>query len=105
MELRDFINDERAKLKVRDLSSLVPSILGRLKLEERSGFQKLVRDWPAHVGSAAAVHSVPAEIRGQVLAIKVDHSVWKCELERNKGAILKKIQGEYPMVRSLMFIF
>jgi len=55
-------------------------VLKKLGLERKLREAKIAQDWAGIVGSKIAGHSKPTGVRGKVLFVNVDSSVWLSEL-------------------------
>jgi len=75
------------------VGELVPRVLDELGLGATRRTVELARRWPELVGPEAARHSEPALLRGAVLEITVDTSVWAQELKLRQPALLASIRG------------
>lgn len=75
------------------VAELVPRVLDELGLGEARRALDLARRWPDLVGPEAAAHSEPALLRGAVLEVVVDSSVWAQELKLRQPALLAALRG------------
>lgn len=77
------------------IGDLVEGLLKKLGLERRIREAKIAQDWSRIVGSQIASHSKPAGLKGKVLIVNVDSSVWLSELSQFfKGKMLEEIHRE-----------
>jgi len=74
---------------VRDL---VPRVLDELGLGAARRSVELARRWDELVGPDAARHSEPALLRGPVLEVTVDTSVWAQELKLRQPEVLAALR-------------
>jgi predicted nucleic acid-binding Zn ribbon protein len=76
------------------MEALVPRLLRELGLDGASLGVELSRRWGAVVGEEAAAHSRPSALRGGVLEITADSSVWSQQLQLRRPQILAALQRE-----------
>jgi predicted nucleic acid-binding Zn ribbon protein len=70
---------------------VVPRVLEELGLGAAARSVELARRWPELVGAELARHSEPALLRGAVLEVTVDASVWAQELKVRQPEILERL--------------
>ena len=73
------------------------SVLNRIvnQFGLRAGLSRhwVIHRWPDIVGPGVARHSKPIEVRGSVIHVAVDSSVWMNELAAIKIALLEKVNS------------
>lgn len=79
---------KRPPTRPQPVAELVPRVLDELGLGSAQRTLELARRWPEIVGAELARHSEPALLRGAVLEITVDTSVWAQELKLGQPAVL-----------------
>jgi predicted nucleic acid-binding Zn ribbon protein len=52
-----------------------------------------VRRWPEAVGDVIAKHAEAVSVRAGVLRVRVDHPIWRSELQFRKRQILEKLNS------------
>jgi predicted nucleic acid-binding Zn ribbon protein len=90
----------------KSVSLLLPSLLGKLGLQERIREEEILSCWREIVGEFLAQHASPAGLRDGVLAIRVVQPTVHFELERMwKARILGTLQARFgrSMVRDIRF--
>lgn len=76
------------------VGALVPRLLDELGLGSASFGVELARRWSAVVGEEAAAHSRPTGLRGGVLEVTADSSVWSQQLQLRRPQILEALRRE-----------
>jgi predicted nucleic acid-binding Zn ribbon protein len=88
----------RPKGRPRALGDLVPQVLDELGFERANTLRNLAELWDgvlaAAVGPAAAGHSRPTALRGDVLEATVDSSAWCHHLQLQRERILAGLARE-----------
>ncbi len=74
------------------LGALVPRVLKDLGLEESARALRVAERWEAVVGEEVARHSRPTGIRGGVLEVTVDSSVWCQQLQMRRPELLASLR-------------
>ena len=73
--------------------TIVKSVLGSLKLEQRRAETEIVKVWNQTIDPAVTEHAQPTGIRKGTLFVSVDSSVWLDEIVRyRRHEILKRLQ-------------
>ena len=73
------------------MGELLPEVLGDLGLGEAATAARISQAWAEVVGTAAAAHSWPAALRGGVLDVEVDSSVWAQQLQLRRTDLLAEL--------------
>lgn len=68
------------------------TVLGDLGLEAAANALRVGERWAEAVGPEVASHARPAGMRGQVLEIEVDTSVWGQQLQLRRPEILSSLR-------------
>ena len=77
------------------IRSILPKVLSSLGLETWRSEEKIREVWPDLVGEKIAAHATPARLRGKILIVDVDNSVWAHQLSSSFGrGITEKINGK-----------
>jgi predicted nucleic acid-binding Zn ribbon protein len=79
------------------VGSVVPRVLDDLGLGSARIAMRAQQGWAALVGAEAAAHSSPEGLRGRILEVRVDASVWGQQLQLRSGEIvrgLRELLGE-----------
>jgi predicted nucleic acid-binding Zn ribbon protein len=90
----------RRRARDRDLEaigSLVPKVLGDLGLGSAARVMRVAERWEEAVGPEIARHCRPTALRGSVLEVTVDSSVWCHQLRLRASEIvaaLRRVLGE-----------
>ena len=86
---------ERPALSV---ASVMPAILGKLRIEQRQGEAEIVRVWNSIIDPALTAHAQPAGIHKGTLFVTVDNSVWLDEIVRyRRKEIVNRLQLSFGM--------
>jgi predicted nucleic acid-binding Zn ribbon protein len=83
----------RRRTRPEPLGALVPSLLDDLGFESTRVLTQIVERWAELVGDRAAVHTRPAAVRGAVLELDADSSVWVQTLRLRSPEILEKLHA------------
>jgi len=79
---------------------VLPGVLRDLGLGEAAEAARISEAWAEIVGAEAAAHSWPAALRGGVLDVEVDSSVWAQQLQLRRTALLaelaRRLEGAAP---------
>ena len=93
MRQRNPIEDFRAQNTQR-LGDVLAGVADQLGISRRITRSKLEKAWRQAVGDEAAQHCQALSVRGNVLTVAVDSSVWKQEIgTMRKAEILAKMEG------------
>lgn len=90
----------KRRARDRDLEvigSLVPKVLGDLGLGDAARVMRVAERWEEAVGPEIAQHCRPTALRGSVLEVTVDSSVWCHQLRLRASEIvtaLRRVLGE-----------
>jgi predicted nucleic acid-binding Zn ribbon protein len=81
--------------KITPISDIVKNVF--LKLENEKTFSKedVEASWKEIAGEAGFKHSRPMTLRGGVLTVCVDSSVWMQEMNMQKRRILKRLKSAF----------
>jgi len=82
----------RRRSQPTPVGSLMQSVLGDLGLESTAAAFEIGRSWPEAVGPEIAQHAKPVGLRGGVLEVSVDSSVWCQQLQLNRLEILAALR-------------
>jgi predicted nucleic acid-binding Zn ribbon protein len=81
--------------EVMPIGDVLKTVLRRLGLGQRVRVARIVQDWERIVGSKIAKHCTPVSVRGKILVVNVDSSVWLAELTQFfKDKMLEQIRNE-----------
>jgi predicted nucleic acid-binding Zn ribbon protein len=90
----------RPKSKPIPMGEVLPGVLSDLGLGAAATAARISEVWSEIVGAEAAVHSWPAALRGGVLDVEVDSSVWAQQLQLRRTALLgdlsRRLEAEAP---------
>lgn len=77
------------------IADVLKTVLKKLGLGQRVRVARIAQDWERIVGSKIARHCAPVSVKGKILVVNVDSSVWLSELTRFfKDKMLEQIRGE-----------
>ncbi|MCX6357416.1 MAG: DUF721 domain-containing protein [Candidatus Aureabacteria bacterium] len=77
------------------IGDVLDTLLRKLGLDKKARDARIVQEWERIVGPTIARHSAPAGMRGKILIVNVDSSVWLAELSRFfKEKILAAVRAE-----------
>jgi predicted nucleic acid-binding Zn ribbon protein len=82
----------RRRTTPRALGPLVPRVLRELGVEGAAAVLEVAESWEDVVGAEAAAHSRPVLLRGTVLEVEVDSSVWSQQLQMRRPEILARLR-------------
>jgi len=93
----------RRKGKLTGIDVALSSVLADLGLGDAQRAFSIGQLWEEAVGSEVALHSRPTGLRGDVLEVAVDSSVWAQQLQLQRPGILQALgralpEGETPPV-------
>ena len=81
----------KRRTQPESLGALVPLLLDDLGFESTRVLTRIVEEWEAVVGRDVAQHARPAAIRGKVLEIETDASVWVQTLRLRAPELLGRL--------------
>jgi len=87
-----------AERKFTRLGELLPSILGKLGLDQRFKEQQVLNLWPMVVGEELAARTKATKVDRGVLYVHVDHGAWMQELHFIEKDLLRKLRAQSPGV-------
>jgi len=77
------------------IGDVLKTVLRRLGLGQKVRVARIAHDWDRIVGSKIAKHCTPVSVRGKILVVNVDSSVWLAELTQFfKDKMLEEIHNE-----------
>lgn len=77
------------------IGDVLKTVLKRLGLGQKVRVARIAQDWERIVGSKIAKHCTPVSVRGKILVVNVDSSVWLAELTQFfKDKMLDQIHSE-----------
>ncbi len=85
---------ERRRSQPTRVESMLESVLGELGLEATAAAHRVGQRWVAAVGPEIAKHARPVGLRGGVLEVEVDSSVWCQQLQLSSPEILAALERE-----------
>ena len=75
------------------IGSLMPAVLGKLRIDQRQGEAEIARVWNHLVDPTITAHAQPTGINKGTLFVTVDSSVWMDEILRyRRKEILARLQ-------------
>lgn len=80
------------------MGELLPSILGKLGLDQRFKEQQVLNLWPTVVGEELAARTKATKVVRGVLYVHVDHGAWMQELHFIEKDLLRKLRAQSPGV-------
>ena len=83
----------RPRREPRAVGALLESVLGDLGLDDTAAVLRIADRWEELVGPEIARHCAPAGLRGSVLEITVDSSVWCQQLQLRRPELLARLRG------------
>ncbi len=86
--------------KPQHISDILPRAIEALEIENW-GPSRLCERWLEIAGALAGRHSRPAGVRGGVLTVEVDSSVWLSELTLLRPELEKRIAEIAPIVKKI----
>ena len=78
------------------MGGTVHRVLRELGYDGQAPGLVLSRGWPDVVGSEAAHHSEPVDLRGDLLEVRVDSAAWSQHLALHRSEILERIRILLP---------
>ena len=88
-------------------AAILSQALRRYGLDKDIAKYQFVAHWAEIVGEEIAKRTKPDQIRGGVLVIRVNNSIWAQELSMRKEVILARLQSFAPeagIVRDIQFL-
>jgi len=83
----------RGRREPRPLGALVGAVLDDLGLDRAAAVLRIAERWEQVVGSEVARHCQPTALRGRVLEVTVDTSVWCQQLTLRRREILAGLES------------
>jgi len=83
----------RGRREPRELGALVGAVLGDLGLDRTAAVVRIAERWEEAVGSEVARHCQPTALRGRVLEVTVDTSVWCQQLALRRRELLAGLRS------------
>jgi predicted nucleic acid-binding Zn ribbon protein len=94
------VRRRRRKGELRSVESALAKVLGELGLDGAQRAFEIAECWEAAVGADVARHAKPVAMRGDVLEVAVESSVWAQQLQLRCPEILAalgaELEGEPP---------
>lgn len=93
---------ERANCKpgqTMDAEEMVKLLLDDFHMDLNDPRLTLGSKWKDLVGEKCASHTIPSDIRGDVLFVKADHPVWVQLLQFQQHQIISRVNEAYPSLR------
>jgi len=78
----------RGRQEPEAIGALVQRVLGDLGLDAPARVVRVAERWEEAVGSEIADHSTPTSLRGGVLEVRVESSVWSQQLQPRRPEML-----------------
>jgi predicted nucleic acid-binding Zn ribbon protein len=75
------------------LGSAIRRVLDELGHHQSSAAMRIVACWEEAVGTEVADHCEPSALRGEVLEVRVDSSVWSQHLQMRREEILDALRA------------
>lgn len=97
--------------EISPINDMHPIALGVIKFLQKAGLDqkaiesRIMTEWASIVGDFYAAQSTPLSIQNGALTVGVSHSIYIYEFERQKKALLIKIQNkiESKKIRKILF--
>jgi predicted nucleic acid-binding Zn ribbon protein len=86
----------RRTSKLKEIGGELARVLADLGLEDAQRAFRIGEHWEEAVGSDVARHSRPVALRGDVLEVDVDSSVWAQQLQLQLPTILSALGRALP---------
>lgn len=83
----------RRRSQLKSVGSMMDKVLSDLGLEAAATAFRVGERWEEAVGPERAQHSRPVGMRGSVLEVAVDTSVWCQQLQLQRSEILGALRG------------
>jgi predicted nucleic acid-binding Zn ribbon protein len=84
----------RRKSEPTEIGSMMDKVLSDLGLDAAAASFRIGQRWEAAVGPDIARHCQPVGMRGSVLEVNVDTSVWCQQLQLRRTKILAALKSE-----------
>lgn len=82
----------KKRSQLRGMGALVPRVLDDLGLDSSIRVLRLAERWEEAVGPEIAAHAKPTALRGEVLEVTVESSVWCHQLQMQRQALLEALE-------------
>jgi predicted nucleic acid-binding Zn ribbon protein len=77
----------------KPVSEILPSVLGRMRLEQRLDESRILSVWPRIIDPMVVAHATPAGFAKGTLFVNVDSNAWLDEIVRyRRHEILERLQ-------------
>ena len=83
----------RRKSQLKEIGGEIGGVLAELGLEDARRAFAIGQHWEAAVGAEVAGHARPLALRGDVLEVAVESSVWAQQLKLQQPRILEALAG------------
>jgi predicted nucleic acid-binding Zn ribbon protein len=87
-----------------EISELISTAVKNLEPDKNIKVYPIWKNWKEIVGEKTASKSNPLMIRGNILIIEVENSVWMNEIQFQKEEILEKIKKVDLKVEKIKFL-
>lgn len=84
------------KSPLTPVGEILEKTLKSLPVTESFRVYPIWKNWETLVGPAVALKTSPDFVRGKILFVSVENSVWLHQLNFEKGALLEKISALHP---------
>lgn len=84
----------RGRREPRQLGDVVHTVLEDLGLDGGSQLTAIAQRWEHVVGPVVAAHSQPSVLRGRILEVAVDSSVWCQQLALRRAELVAGLRAE-----------
>ena len=92
MSRRPLGGARRRRSQPRKVGGLLDTVLGDLGLEAAARAFRVAEVWAQAVGADVAAHASPVGMRGSVLEVSADSSVWCQHLQLGKAQLLESLR-------------
>lgn len=80
----------------RSLDSLLPRVLGNIRIDRRQSEAEIVKVWNAVLNPMVTQHAQPVGLAKGTLFVNVDSNAWLCELTRyHRKEILERLRHSF----------
>ena len=83
------------KNQITSIADIVKNVFLKLENEKTFSREDVEAGWKEIAGEAGFKHSRPMTLRGGVLTVCVDSSVWMQEMNMQKRRILKRLKSAF----------
>jgi predicted nucleic acid-binding Zn ribbon protein len=83
----------------RRVGDILPDVLKRLRVAEKTEEVKLLHEWPEIVGEAVSRRSQPLAVRKGLLVIAVENSAWMQEIRFHQKELLERVRQRHPKLK------